>query len=179
MQSPDVGMTTKDWMLVLGPLIGVFLGGCITFFIQWFSLSYQRKLERERREEDGLAELLVAIVYLLDNTSEFTKKVMEAHHFGPSSQERILALTAAFQPVSQAISRIFALQRRFAPLLGFEMDRVHAQTSHLHTVAAEYLNQHPTETSDIMKAVDGLHQSWDEFRKAVEKQMSGIDRRQR
>lgn len=71
---PEVPMTIKDWLLVIGPLIGVLIGGLITSVAKIYELWYNRK----RAEADAQVKRLTDIAAKLALISERTTVLFSA-----------------------------------------------------------------------------------------------------
>lgn len=54
-------MDTKDWMLIIGPLVGVVIGGMITSIGKYLELRSQKKLEVNKLKIQKIEELLLEL----------------------------------------------------------------------------------------------------------------------
>lgn len=69
-------MTTKDWFLIIGPLLGVLIGGLITSIVKALELRHQLKTDLKKNRIQRLEQLYQAITQHLNDLKGLGNRVV-------------------------------------------------------------------------------------------------------
>ena len=73
----DSSVSLKDWLLIIGPLVGVLIGGLITSVIRIIELYHARKEERTKLLINRLEDLFHAITQQIEELTRLGPKTIE------------------------------------------------------------------------------------------------------
>ena len=107
-------MDTKDWFLVLGPLVGIFLGGSINSAAKWIELKHQTHREERKEIIEHFEELHQLVNNLVPQIERFKNDVDDLSRSMLMGKEKE-KVYRAFPLNEDTISRINSLQRLWIP----------------------------------------------------------------
>jgi hypothetical protein len=109
----DRFMDTKDWFLVVGPLMGVLIGGAISSFAKFLELRALAHFELNKLRINKIEELSYELGILKNTISKCAEIVQVALDEGKVGKEIQDAYIPYYEHVSNSIEKIRVLQFNF------------------------------------------------------------------
>jgi hypothetical protein len=107
-------MDTKDWFLVLGPLLGVLVGGGISSIAKYLELRTVRRFELDKLRINKIEELCLELGNLKNCVSKCGEIAQTAVYEGKRGKEVQDAYVPYYEKISKSIETIRVLQANYA-----------------------------------------------------------------
>jgi hypothetical protein len=133
-------MELKDYFLVLGPLVGILIGGGITTVTKWIELRHQWKLERSRIHLERLERLHFALgelMFALEDVAVLTIQLKTQKNL----DERQEASRDLVLPISKYLVTIESLSCLFAPALANKASSLNDYWTDMTSAILNYLKE--------------------------------------
>jgi hypothetical protein len=107
-------MDVKDWLLIIGPLVGVVIGGAITGVAKYFELRASRRFELNKLRINKIEELSHELGTLKNAVSKCGETVQTVLDSGKRGKEVQDVYVPHYEHISKSIETIRVLQSNYA-----------------------------------------------------------------
>lgn len=138
----------KEWVPIIGTLLGVLVGGFISSFTKWIELSHQRKQEDRKLIRSKLEQLHETLSEYLSVCGSSSINIVKIKHEGITPT----TLAQWSEELQKPIPKLFTLYHLYAPEIMSKYFELVNDVSELSDVALKY-SQNQYDHSSVQKSL--------------------------